>query len=322
MTLALPTYEDVVRASEMLDGVAHRTPVLTSRTLNERLGAELFFKCENLQRMGAFKFRGGYNAVARLSPAQRKAGVVAFSSGNHAQAVALASRLLGAAATIVMPHDVPTSKKAATLAYGAQIVSYDRYTEDREQIALEFVHRHGMTLIPPFDHADVIAGQGTAVKELLEDVGGLDQLFVPLGGGGLLSGSLLAAHAMSPDCKVYGVEPEAGNDAQQSLRKGEVVRISPPASIADGALTTALGKLTFPLLQRYVAGVLTASDDELLQTMRFFAERMKIVVEPTGCLGAAAAMGGVHDIRGQRVGVVLSGGNVDLDAYARFLTDA
>lgn len=319
MNHALPTYDDVARAAQTLNGVAHRTPVLTSGSLNERLGAQVFFKCENLQRVGAFKFRGGYNAVSRLSAEQRKAGVVAFSSGNHAQAVALASRLVGVSATIVMPLDAPAAKKAATEGYGARVVSYDRMTQDREEVARELVQRDGLTLIPPFDHPDVIAGQGTAVKELLEDAGGLDALFIPLGGGGLLSGSLLAAHAINPDCEVYGVEPEAGNDAQQSLEHGAIVRIPPPNSIADGALTQALGKLTFPLIRQYAKGVLTVSDAQLIDAMRFFAERMKIVVEPTGCLGAAAAFNHAVPIRGKRVGVLLSGGNVDLASYGRFL---
>jgi len=319
MNDALPTYDDVAQAAEMLSAVAHRTPVLVSRSLNERLGAQLFFKCENMQRVGAFKFRGGYNAVARLSAEQRKAGVVAFSSGNHAQAVALAAKLLGVSATIVMPLDAPASKKAATEGYGARVVGYNRLTQDREAVARELVEREGRTLIPPFDHPHVIAGQGTAVKELLEEAGGLDALFVPLGGGGLLSGSLLSAHAISPDCQVYGVEPEAGNDGQQSFEKGSVVRIPPPNSIADGALTQSLGKLTFSIIRRYASGILTASDAQLLDAMRFFAERMKIVVEPTGCLGAAAAFNQAVPIRGKRVGVLLSGGNVDLTAYGRFL---
>jgi threonine dehydratase len=319
MSVALPSYDDVVRASTVLDGVAHRTPVLTSQTLNARLGAEVFFKCENFQRIGAFKFRGGYNAVANLSPSRKKAGVVTFSSGNHAQAIALASRLQGVKATIVMPHDAPAAKKAATLGYGAQIISYDRYTQDREEIARGLVEQQGLSLIPPFNHPDVIAGQGTAVKELLEEVGGLDLLFVCLGGGGLLAGSLLAAQALSPHCAVYGVEPEQGNDAQQSLQQGKIVRIEVPKSIADGALTTALGSLTFPLIQRYVSGVLTVSDAQLVDSMRFFAERMKMVVEPTGCLGAAAAFNQIVPVKGQRVGVLLSGGNVDMQAYADFL---
>lgn len=319
MANSLPTYEDVLRASAVLRGVAHRTPVLTSSQLNSRLAAQVFFKCENLQRIGAFKFRGGYNAISNLSPQQRKAGVVAFSSGNHAQAVALASQLLGVRATIVMPQDAPVAKVRATQGYGASVVTYDRYTEDREQIALALVASHGLTLIPPYDHPNVIAGQGTAVQELLEDAGGLDALFVPLGGGGLLSGSLLAAHALSPDCDVYGVEPQAGNDGQQSFRSGQIVRIAPPVSIADGALTQAMGKLTFPIIREHAKGILTVTDAQLIEAMQFFAERMKIVAEPTGCLGAAAALNHENLVRGKRVGVVISGGNVDLDLYGRLL---
>ncbi|NYT85340.1 threo-3-hydroxy-L-aspartate ammonia-lyase [Pollutimonas harenae] len=316
MSSSFPSYEDVVQASKRLEGIAHRTPVMTSSSLDDRLGAQVFFKCENLQRIGAFKFRGGYNALAKLDDAQRKAGVIAFSSGNHAQAVALSARLLGIQATIVMPHDAPAAKIAATRGYGARVVGYDRQTQDREEVARELMEAQGLTLIPPFNHPDVIAGQGTAVKELLEETGGLDALFVPMGGGGLLSGSLLAAHAISPDCAVYGVEPEAGNDGQQSFRKGEVVRIQPPDSIADGALTLALGSLTFPIIRQYARDILTVSDEHLVQAQRFFAERMKIVVEPTGCLGAAAAFNQIVPVKGKRIGVLLSGGNVDLSAYA------
>lgn len=322
MNPTLPTYDDVVAASQVISQVAHRSPVLTSETLNKRLGAQVFFKCENFQRIGAFKFRGGYNAVANLSAAQRQAGVVAFSSGNHAQAIALAAQLLNVDATIVMPHDAPAAKKAATIGYGARVVSYNRQTESREQIALSLMNERGLSLIPPFDHPDVIAGQGTAVKELFEDVGGLDSLFVPLGGGGLLSGSLLSAHALAPECAVYGVEPQAGNDGQQSFRSGEIVTIAPPDSIADGALTAGLGKITFPIIKEYARDILTVTDLQLIQTLQFFAERMKMVVEPTGCLGAAAVLNEIVPVRGQRIGVVLSGGNVDLSAYAQFLQQA
>ncbi len=322
MTTRLPIYDDVVDAGTTLEGVAHRTPVLTSRTIDARLDARVFFKCENFQRIGAFKFRGGYNAVAKLSADQRKAGVVAFSSGNHAQAIALASQLLGVAATIVMPEDAPAAKKAATLGYGARVVEYDRRKQDREQIARSLVAEQGLTLIPPYDHPDVIAGQGTAVKELLEETGALDALFIPLGGGGLLSGSLLAAHALSPDCAVYGVEPQAGNDGQQSFRTGRIVRIASPDSIADGALTLGLGELTFPLIRQHARDVLTVSDGQLVQALRFFAERMKMVVEPTGCLGAAAVFNEIVPVKGKRIGVLLSGGNVDLSAYAGFLRSA
>ncbi len=323
MSLVLPTYDDVVRASATLKGVAHRTPVLTSRTADRLIGSNLFFKCENLQRMGAFKFRGGYNAIANLTPEQKRAGVLTYSSGNHAQAIALSGKLLDVATIIIMPEDAPAAKRAATEEYGATVVTYDRYTQSRDEIAAEMQKQTGMVLIPPYDHLDVIAGQGTAAKELIEDVGELDYLMVCLGGGGLLAGSALSARALSPGCKVYGVEPVAGNDGQQSLRKGEVVTITPPRSIADGALTPYLGQLTFGVIKRDVTDILTVTDPELISAMRFFAERMKIVVEPTGCLGAAAALYGALSIpKDSRVGVILSGGNVDLRDYAGFLTQS
>lgn len=322
MTAAsLPTYEDVAQAAERILGAAHCTPVLTSRTVNEEFGAEVFFKCENMQRMGAFKFRGGYNALAKFSPEQRRAGVVAFSSGNHAQAVALSAKILGMPATIVMPQDAPAAKVAATRGYGATVVTYDRYTEDREQIGRELAEKHGLTLIPPYDHADVIAGQGTAAKELFEEVGPLDAFFVCLGGGGLLSGSALATRALSPGCMLYGVEPEAGNDGQQSFRTGEIVHIDTPRTIADGAQTQHLGHLTFPIIRRDVDDILTVSDEVLVACMRFFAERMKIVVEPTGCLGFAAARRMKEQLKGKRVGVLISGGNIDLGRFASLIGD-
>jgi threonine dehydratase len=322
MTAAsLPTYEDVAQAAERILGAAHRTPVLTSRTVNEEFGAEVFFKCENMQRMGAFKFRGGYNALAKFSPEQRRAGVVAFSSGNHAQAIALSAKILGMPATIVMPQDAPAAKVAATRGYGATVVTYDRYTEDREQIGRELADKHGLTLIPPYDHADVIAGQGTAAKELFEEVGPLDAFFVCLGGGGLLSGSALATRALSPGCMLYGVEPEAGNDGQQSFRTGEIVHIDTPRTIADGAQTQHLGNLTFPIIRRDVDDILTVSDEELVACMRFFAERMKIVVEPTGCLGFAAARRMKDQLKGKKVGVLISGGNIDLGRFASLIGD-
>lgn len=317
--ITLPTYEDVVAASARIAGHAHRTPVLASRTANEELGAEVFFKCENMQRMGAFKFRGAYNALARFDAEQCRAGVVAFSSGNHAQAIALSARLMGIPATIVMPLDAPASKVAATKGYGAQVVMYDRYTQDREQIGRELAAKHGLTLIPPYDHADVIAGQGTAAKELFEEVGQLDAFFVCLGGGGLLSGSALATRALSPGCKLYGVEPEAGNDGQQSFRSGSIVHIDTPKTIADGAQTQHLGNLTFPIIRRDVDDILTASDAELVDAMRFFAARMKLVVEPTGCLGFAAARAMKQELKGKRVGVLISGGNVDMERFASLL---
>jgi len=319
MPLELPAYADVVAASERLQGVAHRTPVLTSATADARSGARLFFKCENFQRMGAFKFRGAYNAIARLTPAQRQAGVVTFSSGNHAQAIALAARLQGVGATIIMPLDAPAAKRAATEGYGGKVLTYDRYREDREAVARRVQQETGATLIAPYDNFDVIAGQGTAAKELFEETGALDYLVVCLGGGGLLAGSALSAAALSPGCKVIGVEPEAGNDGQQSLRAGQVVKIATPSSIADGALTTHLGELTFPIIQQKVQEIVTVSDAQLIDTMRFFAERMKIVVEPTGCLAAAAVLHGLAGAAGARVGVIVSGGNVDLRAYAGLL---
>jgi threonine dehydratase len=317
--LKLPTFADVVAASERIAGVAHATPVLTSRTVNAALGCEVYFKCENFQRMGAFKFRGAYNALAKFTPEQRKAGVVAFSSGNHAQGVALSAKLLGIPATIVMPHDAPPAKIAATRGYGAQVVIYDRYTEDREQIGRDLAAKHGLTLIPPYDHEDVIAGQGTAAKELFEEVGALDVVFAPLGGGGLLSGTALATRALSPAAKLYGVEPETGNDGQQSFRSGRIVHIETPKTIADGAQTQHLGNLTFPIIQRDVDDILTASDEQLRAEMRFFAERMKMVVEPTSGLGLAAARAMKTQLQGKRVGIIISGGNVDIARYAELL---
>jgi threonine dehydratase len=315
----LPTYDDVKAAAARIRGAAHRTPVLRSSTADKLLDAELFFKCENFQRMGAFKFRGAFNALSKFSQAQRRAGVIAFSSGNHAQAIALSARLLGVPAVILMPLDAPQSKVDATLGYGAEVIRFDRYTQDREALTREIAEQRGMTLIPPFNHADIIAGQGTAAMELFEDVGALDHLFVPTGGGGLISGSALAARAMSPGCQVHGVEPEAGNDAQQSLQRGEIVHIETPRTIADGAQTQHLGDLTFAILQRDVSSVVTATDDQLVQAMRFFAERMKMVVEPTGCLGFAGAVHAGIPLAGKRVGIVVSGGNVDLARFAQLI---
>ncbi|NDZ13782.1 threo-3-hydroxy-L-aspartate ammonia-lyase [Variovorax sp. WS11] len=318
-TLKLPTFDDVAAAARRIEGHAHRTPVLRSRTADEELGAQLFFKCENLQRMGAFKFRGAFNALSKFDEQQRRGGVVAFSSGNHAQAIALAARILGMPATIVMPHDAPAAKVAATKGYGGQVVIYDRYKDDREQIGRELAQKHGMTLIPPYDDPDVMAGQGTAAKELFEETGPLDALFVPLGGGGLLSGTALSTRALAPQCKLYGVEPEAGNDGQQSFRSGSIVHIDTPKTIADGAQTQHLGQHTFPIIRRDVDDVLTASDAQLVEAMRFFATRMKLVVEPTGCLGFAAAREMNAQLRGLRVGVLISGGNVDVERLGALL---
>ncbi len=315
---------DIDAAAARMAGVAHRTPVRTSRQADERSGGRLFFKCENFQRMGAFKFRGAYNALAQFNPAQRERGVIAFSSGNHAQATALAARLLGMPSVIVMPSDSPAAKLAATREYqqgqrGSEVVLYDRYKEDREAIGRRLAEERGMTLVPPYDHSHVMAGQGTAAAELIDEVGALDKLLVCLGGGGLLSGCAVAAHARVPGIEVIGVEPEAGNDIQQSLAAGRIVRIDTPRTIADGAQTQAAGALTFPVIQRLVRQVVTVSDAQLVSTMRFFAERMKMVVEPTGALAAAALLEGVVPARGQRVGIIVSGGNVDLSRYASLL---
>ena len=317
----LPTYADVEAAAKRLEGQARRTPVMTSATVDAEIGASVFFKCENFQRMGAFKFRGAFNALSRLSGSQRSRGVVAFSSGNHAQAIALAARMHGAAATIVMPQDAPGSKIAATRGYGGRVLIYDRYRENREEIAARLASEQGLTVIPPYDHPDVIAGAGTATKELIEEAGPLDSLFVCLGGGGLLSGAALAAKALNPDCKIYGVEPEAGNDGQQSIRSGSIVHIDVPKTIADGAQTQHLGSYTFEIIRRDVADVLTASDGELIACMRFFASRMKIVVEPTACLGFAAVRALNKRLAGQRVGVIVSGGNIDVERYASLLAE-
>ncbi len=314
-TIELPTYADVVAAADRIVGVAHRTPVQTSRTLDQMIGAEVFLKCENFQRMGAFKFRGAFNALSKFSPEQRKSGVVAFSSGNHAQGIALSARILGIPATIVMPHDAPAAKVAATKGYGANVVIYDRYTEDREAIGRRLAEEQGLTLIPPYDHPDVLAGQGTAAKELFEDVGKLDYLFVPLGGGGLLSGTALSTRALAPQCVLYGVEPEAGNDGQQSFRSGQIVHIDTPKTIADGAQTQHLGNYTFGIIKRDVNEILTAPDAELVNAMKFYASRMKMIVEPTGCLGLAAALNMKASLKGKRVGIIISGGNIDLERF-------
>lgn len=324
MTAFAITFADIEAAAARLAGVAHRTPVLRSRTADERTGAQVFFKAENHQRMGAFKFRGGYNALAAFTPDQRRAGALAFSSGNHAQAIALSGRLLGIPTVIVMPQDAPAAKLAATREYqagqaGSEVVIYDRYTEDRAAIGARIAAERGMTLIPPFDHPHVMAGQGTAALELIDAVGHLDALLVCVGGGGLISGCAVAAKHRLPGITVVGVEPEAGNDTQQSLAAGRIVHIDVPKTIADGAQTQASGALTFPVIQALVARIVTVSDGQLVRSMQFFAQRMKQVVEPTGCLAAAALLEGVETWRGARVGVILSGGNVDLPRYAQFL---
>jgi threonine dehydratase len=316
-----PRYADILAARDRLAGHAHRTPVLSSTRLASEVGAaQLLFKCESFQRAGAFKFRGAFNAIAQLDAGRRARGVLAYSSGNHAQAIALAARILGVRAMVVMPQDAPASKVSATIGYGAEVVFYDRYREDREEIGARLAARHEMALVPPYDHPHVIAGQGTATAELLEEAGPLDVLAVPLGGGGLLSGACLAARALAPGCEVYGVEPEAGDDGRQSLRRGEIVHIQAPATIADGAQTQHLGGWTFPIIRREVSDILTVDDAELVEAMRAFATTMKLVVEPTGCLGLAAL--GQLSLTGKRVGVLVSGGNVDPAHYAALLSGA
>jgi threonine dehydratase len=310
-------FDDIARAHQRIAPYVLRTPVLTSSTVDRLSGAHVFFKCENLQRGGAFKFRGACNALAGLSPAQRARGVIAYSSGNHAQAVALAGRALGAPVVVVMPADAPRVKLDATRGYGAELITYDRYSESREAIAQRIAAERGLTLIPPFDDPQVVAGQGTAAKELFEEVGPLDVLLAPCGGGGLLSGCAIAAQVLAPDCRTIGVEPAAGDDATRSFRTHSLQSVHNPDTIADGARTASLGQVTFPLVLRYVADMLTVSDDELLRSMLFIWERMKLVVEPTGALGASAVLENKLELRGLRVGVVLSGGNVDLAWAAR-----
>jgi threonine dehydratase len=312
-------FADIQLASDRLAGVAHRTPVLTSRTLDALLGMRVFMKAENFQRMGAFKFRGGYNAVNALDDAQRARGVVAFSSGNHAQAVALAAQLHGCQATIVMPHDAPALKLAATRGYGAEVVIYDRYKEDRAAIAKRLVEERGSTLIPPFDYLPVMAGQGTAAKELIEDVGTLDALIVCAGGGGFLSGCAVAAKHLLPGIQVLGAEPEAGNDMQQSLRAGRIVSIEVPRTICDGQQTQAIGHHPFEVIQALVSDVITATDPQVIEAMRFAFERMKVVLEPSGACALASLMVHAERFRGQRVGVTLSGGNIGLDRFMEMM---
>ncbi len=318
MTFAA-SFDDVARAAERLRGVAHRTPVITSRTLDERTGARVFLKAENFQRMGAFKFRGAYNRLAQLDERQRRDGVVAFSSGNHAQGVALAARLLGIPAAIVMPSDAPVAKLAATRGYGAEVILYDRATMNRSEIAQAIARERDTTLVPPYDDPAIIAGQGTTAYELLEETGPLDLLFVCTGGGGLLSGCALAATAMAPGIAVYGVETEAGDDWVRSLAAGQPVTIPVPDTICDGMQTQSPGALTFPIVQALCAGVVTVSDDEVREAMRFAFARLKLVIEPSGAAALAAVMTGKVDVRGKRAGVTISGGNVDASTFARLI---
>jgi threo-3-hydroxy-L-aspartate ammonia-lyase len=314
------TPQHVRDAAARLSGIAHRTPVLSSRALDTQAGARVFLKCENFQRMGAFKFRGAYNRIVQLGPSQRRNGVVAFSSGNHAQGVALASNLLGVPAVIVMPSDAPKSKIAATQEYGAEVIFYDRHRSHRAEIAQRICAERGATLVPPFDDADIIAGQGTAALELLHDVEDLEVIVTPLGGGGLLSGTAVVAHEWDPSIQLYGVEPNAGNDFQQSMRSGTRVHIEVPHTIADGLQTQQPGVLTFAIVRTLVEGVVTVTDDELRDAMRFAFERMKIVIEPSGVAALAAVMTGKMDVRGKKVGVIISGGNIDAERFGQLIT--
>jgi threonine dehydratase len=315
----LPTYADVERAARRIASAAIWTPVETSTTVDAQTGARVFFKCEQLQHGGAFKFRGAFNALSRLSADERRRGVVTFSSGNHAQAIALAGRILDIPRVIVMPTDAPAVKRRATEDYGGEVVAYDRSYEDREEIGRRLAAERGLTVVPPYDHPDIIAGAGTAARELIEDVGPLDWLFVPCGGGGLLSGSALSARALASKCKIIGVEPAAGDDATRSFRTKTLQTVHNPQTVADGARTPSLGTLTFPLVLEHVTDMLTVDDADLLKTMFFLWERLKLVVEPTGALAATAALSGRIDLNGARVGVILSGGNVDLSQVPAWL---
>ncbi len=318
--LPFPTPDDVLQAAQRLAGIAHTTPVATSRTLNERVGAEVSLKCENLQRVGAFKIRGAYNAMCQLSAEDRARGVLAFSSGNHAQGVALAGKLLGIETTVVMPTTAPAAKRLATEGYGAKVVLYDPTRERREEVARRLLEDQGQTLIPPYDHPQVIAGQGTAALELFQTVGPLDWLLVPCGGGGLLSGTALAAKLLCPACQVVGVEPALADDATRSFRTKTLHTVDNPQTIADGTRTPSLGKLTFPLVLEHVAEMVTVSEEAIAEAVRFVFHRMKLVVEPSGALGVAALLSGAFSRPGQRIGVVLSGGNVDDEVFAGILT--
>jgi threonine dehydratase len=317
--MTLPTFADVESAARQIAGAAHRTPVVTSRTVNTQTGAQVFFKCENFQRAGAFKFRGAYNALSRLSPEERRRGVVTFSSGNHAQAIGLAGQVLDIPRVIVMPSDAPAVKVAGTRGYGGEVVLYDREREDREAIGKRLAGDRGLVLIPPYDHPHIIAGQGTAALELLEEIGPLDLLCAPCGGGGLLSGTALAATGIAPGCRVIGVEPAAGDDATRSFKTKQRQTVSNPQTVADGARTPSLGSLTFPLVLEHVSDMTTVPDDALLRAMFYLWERLKLVVEPTGALAAAAVLEGGLAPRGSRVGVILSGGNVDLSQTSAWL---
>ena len=312
--------KNVKAAHKRLKGVANITPVLTSRTLNQILGAEIYFKCENFQRMGAFKFRGAYNCISQLTDDEKARGVVAFSSGNHAQAVALVGRMLDIKTTVIMPDNAPTTKLEAAKEYGATVVQYDPKTEVREEIAKEFVDNQGYTLIPPFDHPDIIAGQGTTVMEMLEETGSLDMLLVPCGGGGLLSGSAIAAKGLSPTCQVIGIEPELADDATKSFYSKTLHKVKTPDTIADGTRTQSLGDITFPLVLDYVDEMKTVSEQAIIEAVQFLFYRMKLVVEPSGALGLAALLSGAVTPKG-RIGVLISGGNIDAKTINMILND-
>ena len=316
------SFDDVRSAADRLAGVAHRTPVARSRTLDARVGAAVFLKCENLQRVGAFKFRGAYNAVSRLTAEQLARGIAAYSSGNHAQAVALAARSLGSTAVIVMPADTPASKLAAVTGYGAEIITYDRYTGDREALGRELAESRGLTLIPPYEHPHVMAGQGTAALELLEETGELDALVVPVGGGGLMAGSATAAKALYPGLRMIGVEPEAGDDTKRSLAAGERVAVPVARTIADGQAAAIPGELTFAVNRRLVDDIALVSDDEIRAAMRFAFDRLKLVMEPSGASGLAALLAGKVPALPARVGVIISGGNVDTARFAELVAPA
>ncbi len=313
------TLADVRAAAARLHGVAHRTPVLRSRTLDELAGTEVHLKAENFQRIGAFKFRGAYNAVSRLDPAQRARGITAYSSGNHAQAVALAAREFGTTAVILMPADTPASKQAATAGYGAEIVTYDRYTGDRVALGAALAAERGLALIPPYEHPHVIAGQGTAALELLEQAGELDALLTPVGGGGLMAGSATAAKALHPAIRTIGVEPTAGDDTRRSLAAGERVAVPVPRTIADGQAAEIPGELTFSINRRLLDEVVLVSDDEIRDALRFAFERLRIVLEPSGATGLAALLAGRVRPVPRRVGVILSGGNIDAVRFSELL---
>ncbi|MDA1029285.1 MAG: threo-3-hydroxy-L-aspartate ammonia-lyase [Bacteroidetes bacterium] len=313
-------FSDILSAAEQIAGKAHQTPIITSQSIDVASLASVFLKPENFQRTGAFKFRGAYNAMSRLTPTEQAAGVLTFSSGNHAQAIALSGRLLGIRTTIIMPSDAPTVKKKATLAYGAEIISYDKFTASREELATQVASERSLTLIPPYDHPHVVAGQGTAGLELIQGISNLDYLFVPCGGGGLLSGCAIASKALQPNCKVIGVEPATADDATRSFYSGTLQSVHNPDTIADGARTPYLGTITFPLVRKYVDAMITVSDEEIVEAMELLWNRTKMIVEPTGAMSMAGVLSGKIDVRGARVGVILSGGNVDLASALTLLT--